>query len=107
MKTFFSIMSNLQTHSHFKLDFQKWTNIQWASGESTAPNTTRTISCKAWNPNVEYPSRESKHDTKESEVNMFNPKYKENIQRQKHPGRWVVTEPELPSFGKPKCVVQN
>ena len=28
----FSLMSNLQTHYHFKLDFQKWTNIQGASG---------------------------------------------------------------------------
>ena len=27
-----SIMSNLQTHYYVKLDFQKWTNIQEASG---------------------------------------------------------------------------
>ena len=27
----------------------KWTTIQEASGLSTAPNTTRTISYKAWN----------------------------------------------------------
>ena len=28
----FSIMSNLQTQYHFKLDFQKWTNIQEGNG---------------------------------------------------------------------------
>ena len=32
MKKLFSIMSDLQTHYPFKLDFQKWTNIQEASG---------------------------------------------------------------------------
>ena len=32
-------------------------------------NTARTISCKAWNFTVEYPSRESKHGIKESEDN--------------------------------------
>ena len=28
----FSFMSKLQTYDHFKLDFQRWTNIQEASG---------------------------------------------------------------------------
>ena len=32
MQKLFSIKSNLQTHQHFQLDFQKWTNIQEASG---------------------------------------------------------------------------
>ena len=54
----FSLMSNLQTYHRFKLDFQKkWTNKQEAGGQSTAPNEARTISCKAWNSPVEYPSR--------------------------------------------------
>ena len=52
---FFSIMSNLETHYHLKLDFQKWTNIQEASDKFTPPNTKRTISCKAWSSPVEYP----------------------------------------------------
>ena len=43
-------MSNLQTHY-----------------------AVRTISCKAWNTPVGYPSREYKHDIKESEGNMSNP----------------------------------
>ena len=45
---------------------KKWTNIQEASSWSTAPSTTRTISCKAWNCPVEYSRTESKHDIKES-----------------------------------------
>ena len=32
IKILFSIVSNLQTHYHFNLDFQKWTNIQETSG---------------------------------------------------------------------------
>ena len=32
-----------------------------------------TISCKSGNSPVEYPSREGKHDIKESKGNMFNP----------------------------------
>ena len=59
-KKLFSIISYLQTHYHVKLDFQKWTYIQEASGQSTAPYTARTISRKAENSPVEYPSRESK-----------------------------------------------
>ena len=47
---------------------------------STASNTTRTINCKPRNSPVEYPIRESKHDMKASEGNMFNPLFKENVQ---------------------------
>ena len=107
MKNVFPIMSNLQTHYHFRLSFQKWTNIQEAIGQSMAPNTAKTISCKAWNSLVEYHSRWSKHDIKESGGNMFNPIFKENAQGQKHAGRWLFAEPELHSYRKPKRVVQN
>ena len=31
MKKLLSIVSNLETHYHFKLDLKKWTNIQEAS----------------------------------------------------------------------------
>ena len=65
------------------------------------------MSCKAWNSPVDYPSRESKHEIKELEGNMFNPIYKEDVQEQKHAGRWVIAEPELPRHTKPKVVVQN
>ena len=67
-----------------------------------APNNARTISCIAWKSPLEY-----KHDIKDSQDNMFYPIFKGNIQGQKHPGRCVVKEPELPCFGKPKYLVQN
>ena len=60
------------------LIFKMCTNIQEASGWSTAPNTARTIGYKAWNAPVEYTKSESKHDTKEYEGNMFNPIVKRN-----------------------------
>ena len=72
-----------------------------------APNATRTISCKAWNSPVEYRSRECKHGIKESEGNMFNPIFKENVQGQKHPGSCEFAEPELVSYRKPKSVVKK
>ena len=37
MNMSFSIVSNLQTLYHFKLISKTWTNIQEASGYSTAP----------------------------------------------------------------------
>ena len=73
----------------------------------TVPNTQSTISCKAWNSGVEYPSRESEYDIRDSEDNMLGPIFKEDVQGQKHPGRCLVAEAELPSFGKTKYVVQN
>ena len=56
-------MSNLQTKYHFKLDFQK---VDQHTGGKWLIHDTKT---------QEYPSRGSKHDTKESECNMFNPIY--------------------------------
>ena len=44
---------------------------------------------------VEYPSKECKHDIKESKGNMFNPIFKENVQGRKHPGSCAFAEPEL------------
>ena len=85
MKKVFSIMSNLQTHHHFKLDFQKkWTNLQEASGWSTASETVRKISLKAWSPSVKYPNREYKHDIKESEGNIFSLLLKGDVQGDAH-----------------------
>ena len=46
---------------------------------------------------VEYPKRETKHDIKESESNMFHPIFTEMAQMQKHSGRCVVAETKLPS----------
>ena len=71
MKRLFSIMSNLQTHYHFKLDFQK---VDQHTGGKWLLHGTKHW--KAWNPPAEYPSRESKHYIKESEANMFNSIFK-------------------------------
>ena len=38
---------------------------------------------------------------------MFNSIFKENFQGRKHPGSCAFAEPELLSYRKPKCVVQN
>ena len=62
--------------------------------QPSAPNTARSISCKAWSSPVEHPSRESKHDIKESQSNMFNPIFKGNVQSRKHPGRCAFAEPK-------------
>ena len=86
---------------------KKWTNTQEAIGQSTVPNTKRTISCKASNSLVEYHNRVSKHDIKGSNGNMFNAIFKENVQGQKHSRRFFVAESGLPSFRKPQYVGQN
>ena len=90
----------------FKLDFQKVD--QHTRGKWFFHNTkrARTISCKAWNSPVEYHSRECQHDINESEGNMFNPIFKENVQGRKHPGSCAFAEPKLLSCRKPKRVVQ-
>ena len=80
------------------------TGSKWLS---KATNAARTISSKVWNSPVEYPSRECKHDIKEPEGNMFNPMFKENDHGQKRPGSCAFAEPELLSYRKPRCVVQN
>ena len=43
--------------------------------------------CKAWNSPVEYSDRECKYDMRDSEGNMSNPIFKENVQGRKHPRR--------------------
>ena len=101
-----SFYSNLQTCYHLNKISLKWTNIQEASGLSTSPNATRTISSKAWN-SPEYPSRECKHGIEESLDNMFNPIFNEYIQRRKHPGSGTFAEPELLSYRKPKVLFKK
>ena len=89
-------MSNLQTY-YLKLDFQKsgHTYRGQVVNLSMVLNAAMTISCKAWNSPVEYPSRECKHDIKESKGNVLNPIFKENVQRQKHPVNCAFAEPNL------------
>ena len=73
MEKLFSIISHLQTHYHFKPDFEKvdqHTDDKWSI---YGTKHRKDISGKAWNSAVEYPSRESRYDIKESECDMFNP----------------------------------
>ena len=57
MKKLLSIISNLQTHHHFKLDFQKVGQNTGGKWLIHGTKHHKTISCKAWNSPVEYPSR--------------------------------------------------
>ena len=76
------------TNLLFELDFQKvdqhTPRHQTPQGQSVAKPGT-----------VEYPSRECKHDIKESKGNMLNQIFKENVQGQKHPGSCAFAEPDL------------
>ena len=107
IKKVISFMSNLQTYYHFKLDFEKVD--QHTGGEWLIHGTNRLNDNKLQSRELplEYHSRECKHDTKESEGNMFNPIFKENVQGRKHPGSCAFAEPELLSYRKPKPVVNK
>ena len=52
-------------------------------------------------------SRESKHGIKESEGNMFNPIFTENVQGRQHLRSCAFVEPGWFSYRKPEHVVQN
>ena len=107
MKKMFSIMSNLQIHYRFKLDFQKkdqHTRGDWFIHDTIHPKDNHLQSLEIL---CRISSRESKHDTKESEGNMFKPIFKENFQGQKHRWKCAFAESELLCFRKPKPVVQN
>ena len=103
----FSIMSNLQTHYHFKLDCQEVDQHTGGNGLIHGikhHKDNQLLSCKAWNSAVKHPSRECKHDIKGSESNPIS---KENVQVRKHLGNCTFVEPKLRSYRKPKFVVQN
>ena len=88
------IASNIQTHYHFKLDFQKvdqHTGRKWLIHDTKHRKDNQLQSME--HP-VEYSSRESKHEVKESERNIFNPVFKRNVQGRKHPGRCAFVESE-------------
>ena len=107
MKKLLSITSNLQAHYHFKLDFPKadhHTGGKWLIHGTKHHNDSQA---QRLEPPVEYPSREFKHDIKESEGNMPNPIFKDHVQRQKHPGRYGSAVPELPRYRKPKYLDEN
>ena len=87
-------MSNLQTY-YFKLDFQnvdEHTGGKWLIHGTKRRKDNQLQSLELL---VEYPSRECKHDIKESKGNMLNPMFKENLQGQKHPVSCAFAEPDL------------
>ena len=101
-------MPSIQTYYHFELDFQKvdqHTGGKWLihSSKRRKDNQLQSLQLPC---RITY-SRECKHDIKDSEGNMFNPIFKENVRGQNHPGRCAFAEPELLSYRKPKRVVQN
>ena len=109
-KTIKKLFSLCQIYKHTIISnyiSKKWTNIQEVSVQSTAPNTTRKISCKAWNFPVQYPSRQFNHGIKDCDGNMFKSIFKGNVQGLKYLGRCAFVESELLSFREPKRVIQN
>ena len=57
---------------------------------------------------VEYPSRESKHDIKESEDNLFNTIFRDNGHRQGPPGWWIyVGGQQADDTGKTSFAIEN
>ena len=100
-------MSNLQTHYHFTLDFQKadrHTGGEWLIHGTKHRKNNQLQSLKL---PVEYLSRESKHDIKHSDGYMFNPTTAGNVQGREPPERCSFAEPELLSYRKPKSVDLN
>ena len=88
-------MQNLQTHYQFKWDFQKveqQTGGKWWIHGTKRRKDTQLSSLELA---VESHSRECKHDIKESEGDVFNPIFKENVQGWKYPGSCAFAAPEL------------
>ena len=107
----FSIMSNLQSNYHFKLDFQildQHKGGKWLIHGIKHFKDDQLQSLELpWRKNTLVGNLNIKHDTKLSEGNMFKPILEENVQGQKPPGRCLSAEAELPSYRKPKFVDQN
>ena len=84
-----SLMLNLQTYYHFKLNFQK---VDQHTGGKWLIHGTKRLKDNQLQ-SLEHDITE--HDIKESKGNMFNPLFKENVQGKKHPGNCAFAEPEL------------
>ena len=103
----FSIVSNLQTHYHFKLHFQimdQHTGGKWLIYGIKYHKDNQLQSLELPCKNLD---RESKHNMNESEGDMFNPIFKNKCQGQKHPERCIAAEPKLLRLRKPTWVGRN
>ena len=67
------------------------------SDEKTVPNSIKHMQACVCNFigsfALPYPSSDCKHDIQESEDNMLNPIFKENVQGRIYPGSWAIAEP--------------
>ena len=98
MKIYYPLCQTYNPTVVWKSISKRRTIMQEASGWSTTPNATRTISCKAWNSPVEYPSWVARCDIKVSDGTMLNPLSWKKVQGQKHPGRWGIVEHQIYSL---------
>ena len=72
----FSVISQLQTHYHFKLDFQK---VDKNTGGKLLIHSTKhrkDNQLQTWDYPVKHPSWESRYDIMQPEGNWFNPLFK-------------------------------
>ena len=77
-------MSNSQTLYNSKQDFQNVDQHTRGKWLIHGPKRHKDNQLQSPNSTVEYHSREYKHDIKESEGNMLNPIFKENLQGVAH-----------------------
>ena len=73
-------MSNLQTYYHFKLDSQKVDQHTGGKWLIHGTKCCKDNQLQSLDSPVEYPSKEWKHDIKESKGNMFNPIFQLDVQ---------------------------
>ena len=83
-------MQNLKSNYSFKLDFQKVD--QHTGGMWLFHGTKRRKDNQLQSLELPCMISQYKHDIKESEGNMYNPIYKENVRRRKHPGSCTFAE---------------
>ena len=91
-------MSNLQPNWCLKIDFQKVD--QHAGGKWLIHDTKRRKDNQLQSLKLpaEYPSWAARCDIKGSDGTMLNPIFWKKVQGQKHPGRWVIVEHQIPSI---------
>ena len=107
MKMLLSIMSNLETHYRYQLDFQK--SRPTCRKQVVNPRHQKPQEQLVTNPEtpMQYIPVETLNMTYKCPKVACSIQYSNNVQGQKH--QWVcfIAEPELHSHKKPRCVVQT